>query len=74
MPFDWPAWMATPEAKRLTSVPEAVATASADELGKLLAALVRSDRLNEGSLAAANDGGMLIAIARRAKLLAAGQG
>jgi hypothetical protein len=49
--------MATPEAKRLTSVPEAVATASADELGKLLAALVRSDRFNEGSLAAATVGG-----------------
>ena len=68
-PFDWPAWSASPEGQRLIGHPEAVASASADDLGKLLTTYVRGDRFNEGLLASAHENGMLAAIARRAQEL-----
>jgi hypothetical protein len=58
------------ESKALASRPAAVATASEDDLGRLLTAIVRSDRFNEGSLAGAWESGMLTAIVRRAGVLA----
>jgi hypothetical protein len=69
-PFDWPAWAGSPDGKRLIGHPDAVATASADDLGKLLTTYVRGDRFNEGLLASAHEDGMLAAIARRAARLA----
>jgi hypothetical protein len=69
-PFDWMRWIAGPEGKALSSGPAAVATASEDDLGRLLTAIVRSDRFNEGSLAGAWESGMLTAIVRRAGVLA----
>jgi hypothetical protein len=69
-PFDWMAWIASPAGKALASSPRAVATASEDDLGRLLTAIVRSDRFNEGSLAGAWESGMLTAIVRRARELA----
>jgi len=67
-PFDWPAWLGTPEGARLRD-PAAVAGASEVDLSRLLTAIVRSDRFTEGSLAGAYDSGLLIAILRRAKQL-----
>jgi hypothetical protein len=64
-PFDWPAWLGTAEGARLRN-PAAVAGASAEDLGRLLTAIVRSDRFREGSLAGAFESGLLTAIVRRA--------
>jgi hypothetical protein len=70
-PFDWMAWLETDRGKELAGSPAAVASASADELGQLLTAIVRADRFSDGSLAGAYESGLLTAILRRAKALAA---
>ena len=70
-PFDWPAWASGPEGRALLGHPEAVGSASADELRKLLTVYVRSERFGDGTLEAAFDSGMLTAILRRAGILAA---
>lgn len=68
-PFDWPAWANSPEGQRLLHDPAAVASASADDLGKLLTSLVRGNRFSEGTLAWAHESGLLVAILRRAEVL-----
>ncbi len=65
-PFDWPAWAATPEGRRLVSDPDAIATASAADLAKVLTSIVRGDRFHEGAFAAAFERGTIAAITRRA--------
>lgn len=70
-PFDWPAWASGPEGQSLLGHPEAVASASPDDLRKLLTVYVRSERFGDGTLEAAFDSGMLSAIVRRAGVLAA---
>jgi hypothetical protein len=70
-PFDWPAWASGPEGQALLGHPEAVASASADDLRKLLTVYVRSERFGDGTLEAAFASGMLTAIIRRAGVLAA---
>ncbi len=70
VPFDWMAWVATPDAQRLIADPGLVANASADDLVKLLTAIIRGDRFSEGELAGAYESGMLLAIVRRAAVLA----
>jgi hypothetical protein len=69
-PFDWPTWAATDEAKRLYEDRDVLATATPKQLSKLATSLVRSDRFNEGELAAAFESGVMAAIARRAAVLA----
>jgi hypothetical protein len=69
-PFDWPAWASGSEGQRLLGHPSAVASATAEELGKLLTTYVRSERFGDGSLEAAFESGMFTAIARRASVLA----
>lgn len=69
-PFDWMSWAATPEGRALLDHPEAVASASADDLRKLLTLYIRSERFGEGTLANAFTSGMLTAIVRRAGVLA----
>jgi hypothetical protein len=69
MPFDWPAWLASPEGQRLAGHPGAVAVATADDLQRLLTSIVRSERFGDGSLESAFESGMLTAIIRRAKEL-----
>ena len=64
-PFDWPAWLASPEGSALRQ-PQAVPHASAADLERLLTAIVRSDRFTEGSIAGACESGLLTAIVRRA--------
>jgi hypothetical protein len=70
--FDWPAWATGPEGRALLGDPEAVASASADDLRRLLTVYVRSERFGDGTLESAFRSGMLAAIIRRAGVLAAG--
>jgi len=68
--FDWPTWAKTPEAKALHGDRAALAQATPDQLAKLLTALIREDRFNEGALGDSFESGIMRAIARRAKVLA----
>jgi hypothetical protein len=68
--FDWMAWLGTPEGKRLSSRPEPVASASADDLANLTTAIVRGERFSDGEIEGALHSGILLAIARRAAVLA----
>jgi len=70
--FDWMTWLGTPEGKRFRRGPEAVATAGADDLARLLTAIIRGERFSDGELAGAHESGILLAIARRAGELAEG--
>ena len=69
-PFDWMAWAQTDEGKALREDREALAKASADQLKRLLTALIRADRFSEGTLAWAFESGLMVAIAQRAGTLA----
>lgn len=70
VPFDWMIWAGTPEGRHLIDDPAAVATASADDLRKLLTTIIRGERFSEGSIAAAIESGHVLAICRRAGELA----
>jgi hypothetical protein len=67
--FDWMTWLQTEEGAALRDRPEALASASPDELAKLLTAIIRSDRFVEGSIVGAFESGLLVRIARRASAL-----
>lgn len=69
-PFDWPAWASSAEGQALLGHPEAVASAAADDLRKLMTVYVRSERFGDGTLEAAFGSGMVTAIIRRAAVLA----
>jgi uncharacterized protein DUF6508 len=69
--FDWRSWLATAEGQALKDRPEALASATADQLAWLLTAIIRSDRFVEGSIAGAFESGLLARIARRAAVLLA---
>ena len=71
VPFDWMTWAATPAGQALLRHPDAVASASAEDLQKLLTVYVRGERFGEGTLENAFKSGMLTAIVRRAGVLAA---
>ncbi len=68
--FDWMTWLGTPEGAQFLTGPEAVATAGADDLARLLTAIIRGERFADGELAGAYESGILLAIARRAGVLA----
>jgi hypothetical protein len=70
-PFDWVAWIATPEAASLLE-PDGVRSASVEQIANLLTALVRRDRFVEGALEAAFDSGLILAILERAAELSRG--
>jgi hypothetical protein len=74
MGFDWGTWLKTEDGQALRDRPEALSAASADDLAKLLTAIVRSDRFVEGSIAGAFESGLLARIARRASALLAETG
>jgi hypothetical protein len=65
--FDWRQWLAAPEGRDLARRPEAVATAGADDLARLLTAIIRSERFGDGQIEGAFESGLLLAIARRAE-------
>jgi hypothetical protein len=68
--IDWATWTATPEARRLRDDPDALASATSDDLAHLLTALVRGDRFYEGQLLDAFESGLLRRIAEQAARLA----
>jgi hypothetical protein len=70
--FDWMKWLGTSDGRLLSSGPDAVASASAADLAKLLTAIIRGERFSDGELEGAFESGILTAIARRARQL--GQG
>jgi hypothetical protein len=67
--FDWRTWLAGDDGRALRDDPGAIATATPDQLGWLLTAIVRSDRFTEGSIAGAFEPGLLAGISRRALAL-----
>lgn len=71
-PFDWMAWVETAEAKALRDDRQALATATSDDLQRLLTAIIRAERFSDGSLEWAFQSGLMAAIARRARTLADG--
>jgi hypothetical protein len=68
--FDWISWMQT-EGRTLRDDPGRLAVATPEDLGRLLTAIVRSDRFVEGSIEGAFESGVLARIARRAAALLA---
>ncbi len=68
-PFDWMAWASTPAVQALIADPRGVATVEAEDLRRLLTAIIRGDRFVEGHVAGAFESGMLVAIARRAEAI-----
>ena len=68
-PFDWFDWKDSPEADRFWENPSAVAEATSEQLGQLLAVLIRLDRIAEGTMITASDSGLLVSILQRAAVL-----
>ena len=68
--FDWPTWQSTPEAIKLRDNPSTIASATPDQIAKLLTVLIRQERFSDGTLAGAFKSGLLGAILRRAMSLA----
>jgi hypothetical protein len=66
-PFDWPAWKQTPEACQLRDDPEALASADAEQLSRLLTVLVRQERFADGTLLDAFESGLITRILKRAQ-------
>ena len=68
--FDWGDWSETPEALGLRGEPAALASATPDQLAKLITVLVRQERFAEGSLKGVFEDGLVLGIVRRAGVLA----
>ncbi len=68
--FDWVTWARSPRGQLVLQAPGGPHDASADELRKILTAIIRSDRFTEGSIAGAFESGLLSAVAIRAGVLA----
>ncbi len=64
--FDWRTWLAG-DGRAFREDPDAISTATPDQLAWLLTAIVRSDRFTEGSIAGAFESGLLSGISRRAR-------
>lgn len=69
--FDWSGWLAGDEGRAMRDDPAAIASATPDQLARLVTAIVRSDRFVEGSIAGAFESGLLARISRRAEALLA---
>ena len=68
--FDWRTWLAD-GGRAFGEDPDAIRTATPDQLAWLLTAIVRSDRFTEGSIAGAFESGLLAGISRRARAIVA---
>jgi hypothetical protein len=67
---DWVAWSQSEDAHRFRDDPSSVADATADDLRRLLTAVIRAERFGDGEIEAAWRSGLLTAIVRRAAILA----
>ena len=63
--FDWAQWIQSPEGRQLCDSRQALANASAEQVAKLLTALVRQERFSEGALGDAHKSGLLSALLER---------
>jgi hypothetical protein len=68
--FDWGTWASSPDGRRILEQPGGIEGATAEDLVRILTAIVRSDRFTEGSIAGAFDSGLLTRVVRRAGELA----
>ena len=69
--FDWGAWKDTAEARLLRDTEGALASATPDDLARLLTTLIRQQRFTDGgSLTEEPERGLIIRILRRATVLA----
>ncbi len=68
--FDWPTWAQTAEAQALARDRAVLAQRPRISLAKLATAVIREDRFSEGALAESFETGRMVAIARRAEVLA----
>lgn len=68
--FQWPTWMQTEEAARLRDDPTALASATPEQLAKLLTVFDRQERFCEGSMQGFYRSGLLTGILRRVAVLA----
>ena len=69
--FDWGTWAQSPEGDRILRQPAGIERATAEDLVRVLTAIVRSDRFTEGSIAGAFESGLLLRVVQRAGELAA---
>ncbi len=67
--FDWSEWVWGPEGQRLMYDPRALASATSDQLAKLLVTCIRQERFVDGGLTHKFETGLLLAIAERAGAL-----
>jgi len=67
--FGWANWRKTAEAQRLLAGPEHIATASAEQLSKLLTSFIRNEKFCDGTLLGAFEAGFLTAVAERATVI-----
>lgn len=65
--FDWEEWSLTPEAERLRHDPQALASATAEDLARLITVCIRSDRFAQGALNSHFESGLLPRILQRAE-------
>ena len=68
-PFDWASWAQTAEGQDLLGDPCNIASASPDQIAKVLTVVIRGERFSEGTLSAAFESGLLLAVIRRAETL-----
>ncbi len=68
-PFDWMAWLDTPDGQALASDPARMARATPEDLSRIITAVLRSERFGDGNLEGAVQSGLLGRIARRAAVL-----
>ncbi|MFG1289098.1 DUF6508 domain-containing protein [Xanthobacter versatilis] len=68
--FDWQVWAQSDEAKALQGEETAIATATPEQLGRLITVCVRQERFCEGALMSAFDSGLILRIVERAAVLA----
>ena len=69
--FDWPAWLKSEGAIDLHDDADRLATATADQLARVLTVLIRSERFVDGALAVRAESGSILNILRRAASLEA---
>jgi hypothetical protein len=67
---DWMRWVGTDEAATLLTDPAAIASATPEQLERVLTSLVRGERFGDGTLEGAWQRGILTAVVRRAAELA----
>ena len=68
-PFDWVVWQTTPEGRQLLTDQSSIASATAEQLSRVLTTVVRQDRFAEGVLLEAFENGLMKAVAARAAVL-----